>query len=103
MAIEGEIMTIHQKIAEAHAKHSDDYFGTNSHKMRVFDAPKISDIDEIKQVLQYILDKLHGMEQFLRMNYKPYKSQMFNSSPDKPIAEVKEFPESDLIQPYAQI
>jgi hypothetical protein len=68
MSIEGEIMTIHQKIQEAHNKNREDFGMGGERKIKVFDAPKISDIEEIKQVLQYILDKLHGMDKFMRTN-----------------------------------
>ena len=61
-------MTIHQKIADAHRKNKSEYGMGNDKPMRSFDAPRISDIEEIKQVLQYILDKLHGMDAFMRGN-----------------------------------
>ena len=69
MAIEGEVMTIHQKIAAAHQENCGKFgMGASEKQMKVFDAPKISDIEEIKQVLQYILDKLHGMDLYMRGN-----------------------------------
>lgn len=85
MAIEGEVMTIHQKIAEAHKKHSDDYLGINHKQMRTIDAPKVADIDQIKQMLQYILDKLHGMDTFLRtFEGRPRQHNVVNGEVNKP-------------------
>ena len=68
MAIEGEVMTIHQKIAEAHKQHKEDFRMGGERQMKVFDAPKISDIDQIKQLLQYIIDKMHSMDLYMRGN-----------------------------------
>jgi hypothetical protein len=68
MAIEGEVMTIHQKIQEAHNKNREDFGMGGERQMKVFDAPKIGDIEEIKQMLQYLLDKMHSMDLFMRNN-----------------------------------
>jgi len=94
MALEGEVMTIHQKIAEAHKKHSDDYLGTNSKQMKTYDAPKMSDIEQIKQMLQYILDKLHGMDTFLRtFEGRPRQHNTVNGETVKPEVIPKEIVE----------
>lgn len=91
MALEGEVMTIHQKIAEAHKKHSDEYLGTNSKQMKTYDAPKVSDIEQIKQMLQYILDKLHGMDTFLRtFEGRPRQHNTVNGETVKPDVIPKE-------------
>ncbi len=67
MAIDGEILTIHEKIAQAHKDNLDNFgMGEKQKKIKIFDAPKVSDIEEIKQVLNYILDKLHSMDQYIR-------------------------------------
>lgn len=79
MAIEGEVMTIHQKIAEAHKQHKEDFGMGGERQMKVFDAPKISDIDQIKQLLQYIIDKMHSMDLYMRNNMQAKHHRQYES------------------------
>ena len=79
MAIEGEVMTIHQKIADAHKQHREDFGMGGERKMKVFDAPKISDIEQIQQLLQYILDKMHSMDLYMRNNMQAKHHREFQS------------------------
>lgn len=79
MAIEGEVMTIHQKIAEAHKQHKETFGVGGERQMKVFDAPKIGDIEQIKQLLQYIVDKMHSMDLYMRNNMQAKHHREFQS------------------------
>lgn len=83
MAIDGEVMTIHQKIAEAHKRNKGQYGMGDDRPMRSFDAPKVSDIEEIKQVLQYILDKLHNMDKWMRSNLEPRYQKQYDAQAEE--------------------
>jgi hypothetical protein len=79
MAIEGEVMTIHQKIAEAHKQHKEDFGMGGERQMKVFDAPKISEMQQCLQMLQYLLDKVHSMDKWMRLNLEPRTVRQYES------------------------
>jgi hypothetical protein len=63
-----EILTTLQKIQENQKKISDSFTGQKTNKIPI----KVEDVDQLLQInrtLQYILDKLHSMDQLLRSNH----------------------------------
>ncbi len=60
-----EVMTTHQKIQEAHRRNSAEFTGEAA-RLRTAQHVATSDIDQIKMVLQALMDKLEGLNLYVR-------------------------------------
>lgn len=90
MAIDGEVMTIHQKIAQAHKRMVCEN-GLGSDKPLVEHiAPAIPDNVQIMQILQYILDKMHSIDQYVRQEMTHRKHRTYESEAERADRTAKE-------------
>jgi hypothetical protein len=90
MTIEGEVMTIHQKIAQAHKRHLNENGLSKERPIKEMIAPALPDNVQIMQMLQYILDKLHTMDQYIRQDMQHKKHRTFESEAERAERVAKE-------------
>lgn len=61
-----EFLSLSDKIRDEMERRSREAFGGNSRKMVEYKAPTQSDLEEIKQALKYILEKLTQLDRYVR-------------------------------------
>lgn len=78
MTDEPQYESIHEKLSQKMKKTADSMFGSNT-SMKTYQEPAQPDMVQIMQALQYILDKLHGIDRFLRCEYKPVRNSTYDA------------------------
>lgn len=74
-----EIMTTLQKIQEQQQKITDSFNGSNKSSNIQTKVEEVDPILQINRTLQYILDKLHSIDQIIRNNKSNYNyGNMYN-------------------------
>jgi len=70
--IEGEYVSIHDKIRDAHQLTIDSMTGGKTRKLRELTLPEVNDIEQIKKTLEYILERLTALDRYVRLpNHNP--------------------------------
>lgn len=63
---EVKVMTIHERIQAEHTKNVKEFFGDKRPGMKELETPQMNDIDQIKMVLQAIMDKVSSIDLYIR-------------------------------------
>lgn len=93
-----EVMTTHQKIQEQHQRNTADIIGDKP-RMRHAQQVITSDIEQIKMVLQALMDKLTGLDMYVRSQHqRTSSSNQFESKPEPKQADAKLVGNSKVIE-----
>lgn len=82
---EPEYLNIHDRIREKALQKSAQVYGHSHTELKEYEAPKQSDLDEIKQALKYILETLTKLDRYVRdKRYQPgiYEKNCYEKDTD---------------------